>query len=168
MFQKYVKIYKKNDVKVLLNNLKYKMPKNKNNLLAEHLNNFEGPVRLKVRQYSDKSFGIFGEDTVFFAEPFKSILRGLYNPNLKDETGTKKEGGWIFRLANYDKARDYLESLVETGGNNINIPEISRGKFKTYVIELENIDPDNYIKVLNKARKLYDEKVAEYEDEYSD
>ena len=144
------------------------MPKNKNNVLNERFNNFEGPVRLEIRQYSPKSFAIFGEDTVFFAEYFKSIVRGLYNPNLKDEDGNK-QGGWIFRLAFYDKARDFLESLLEVTGEKTNIPDVNRGKLKNYTLEFDTINPDNYIKILNKAKKVYEQKLAEYEeDEYSE
>lgn len=62
---------------------------------------------LNIKDYSDKSFVVHGEDTKKYKEEIKK-LGGKFNSNLKDIGA-----GWIFSNKNKEKVEEFI-SVVET------------------------------------------------------
>lgn len=69
--------------------------------VKEFINNLENTVPdLEIKDYSEKSFVIYG-DTKRFKEELK-VLGGRYNSNLNGKSG------WIFSIKNKDNVNEWL------------------------------------------------------------
>lgn len=101
---------------------------------------------MNMKDYSDKSFVLYGEDTKKYKEEIKK-LGGKFNSNLK-EIGA----GWIFSVKNKEKVEEFLNIFSETKSNEVENSHVD--------IELKPYSEKSFL-ITGDDTKKYKEKLKE-------
>jgi hypothetical protein len=83
--------------------------------------------------YSDRSFVLFGEDTINHRDLIKS-LGGRWNRNLTNPITGERFGGWIFSNGRFNAVSSVLGNYIEPSDEYLpSAPELQQPPYDEYI-----------------------------------
>ena len=77
---------------------------------------------MELKEYSERSFAIYGETKEYKTE--LKNLGGKFNPNLKDGAG------WIFSIKYKEDVENWMQNIEPISGERLSVKEYSEKSFK--------------------------------------